>query len=93
MVAASVRGAGSAYVETVLASDLQASVVAVDFPAEIELNRRHYDANHFVSVAADLSLDDLVLPIEPCDMVLSAEIVEHIPAAPSLRTFVNCCRI
>jgi 2-polyprenyl-3-methyl-5-hydroxy-6-metoxy-1,4-benzoquinol methylase len=77
-------GAGSAYVEAVLASELQARVVAVDFPGAIELNRRHYDANRFVSVAADLSLDDLELPIEPCDMVLSAEIVEHIPAPPSL---------
>jgi 2-polyprenyl-3-methyl-5-hydroxy-6-metoxy-1,4-benzoquinol methylase len=76
-------GAGSAYVEAVLASELQARVVAVDFPAAIELNRRQYDANNFISVAADLSLDDLELPIEPCDMVLSAEIVEHIPAAPS----------
>jgi 2-polyprenyl-3-methyl-5-hydroxy-6-metoxy-1,4-benzoquinol methylase len=77
-------GAGSAYVEAVLSSELQARVVAVDFPGAIELNRRHYDANRFVSVAADLSLDDLELPIEPCDMVLSAEIVEHIPAPPSL---------
>src|SRR3982751_562359 len=72
-------GTGSAYVEAVLASELQARVVAVDFPAAIELHRRLYDANNFISVATDLSLDDLQLPIEPCDMVLSTEIVEHIP--------------
>lgn len=77
-------GTGRAFVEAVLASERQVQVVAVDFPAGIELRRRHYDANHFVSLAADLSLDDLDLPIEPCDMVLSAEVVEHIPAPPSL---------
>jgi SAM-dependent methyltransferase len=76
-------GTGSAYVEAVLTSELQARVVAVDFPAAIELHRRQYDANNFISVAADLSLDELELPIAQCDMVLSTEIVEHIPAAPS----------
>jgi 2-polyprenyl-3-methyl-5-hydroxy-6-metoxy-1,4-benzoquinol methylase len=75
-------GTGSAYVEAVLASELQARVVAVDFPAAIELHRRLYSANNFTSVAIDLSRDDLQLPIEPCDMVLSSEILEHIPEAP-----------
>lgn len=76
-------GAGSAYVEAVLASELKARVVAVDFPDAIELNRRLYDTHGFDSVAADLSLNDLKLPIEPCDVLLSAEIVEHIPDAPA----------
>jgi SAM-dependent methyltransferase len=76
-------GSGSAYVEAVLASELQARVVAVDFPAAIELHRRLYGANNFTSVAVDLSVDELQLPIEPCDMVLSTEILEHIPEAPA----------
>jgi 2-polyprenyl-3-methyl-5-hydroxy-6-metoxy-1,4-benzoquinol methylase len=76
-------GTGSAYVEAVLASELQARVIAVDFPAAIELHRRLYGANNFTSVAVDLSLDELQLPIEPCDMVLSTEILEHIPEAPA----------
>jgi SAM-dependent methyltransferase len=76
-------GTGSAYVEAVLASELQARVVAVDFPAAVELHRRLYGANNFTSVAADLSLDVLQLPIEPCDIVLSTEILEHIPEAPA----------
>ena len=76
-------GTGSAYVEAVLASELQARVIAVDFPAAIELHRRLYGVNNFTSVAVDLSLDELQLPIEPCDMVLSTEILEHIPEAPA----------
>src|SRR5215218_7805733 len=66
-------GVGRAFVEAVLASERQIRVSAVDFRDGIELRQSFYDANHFVSVAADLSLDDLDLPIEPCDMVLSAE--------------------
>ncbi len=77
-------GAGSAYVEALLQRELNARVYAVDFQSAIDLNRRHYDARHFVSLAADLSLESLSLHIDPCDLVLSAEIVEHIPEPPSV---------
>lgn len=76
-------GAGSAYVEAVLADELRAKIYAVDFPEAIALNLKLYQRHDIEPLAGDLSLDTLELPIEPCDMVISAEIVEHIPAAPS----------
>jgi 2-polyprenyl-3-methyl-5-hydroxy-6-metoxy-1,4-benzoquinol methylase len=76
-------GAGSAYVEAVLSRELNLSVTLVDFPEAIKANKSYYDQKNFKYVSADLSSDDVNLKIDPIDMILSSEIIEHIPRPPS----------
>jgi 2-polyprenyl-3-methyl-5-hydroxy-6-metoxy-1,4-benzoquinol methylase len=74
-------GAGSAYVESALAAE-GTDVTVVDFPEAIRLNAAYYQAAGLNAVAADLS-DPAPLALGEFDVVLAAEIIEHVPAAPS----------
>lgn len=87
-------GPGRAFVEAVLVRELGAEVLAVDLPEAIELMRRFYDDNGFTSLGADLSRNELDLPFEDCDMVLSSEVIEHLPAPPSfhIQKLAKCLR-
>ena len=74
-------GAGSAFVESALAAD-GVDITIVDFPEAIMSNAAHYEACGLRTVAADVSK---VSPgaLGQFDVVLAAEILEHVPMAPS----------
>ncbi|MGL5874478.1 MAG: class I SAM-dependent methyltransferase [Xenococcaceae cyanobacterium] len=76
-------GAGSAFVEAVLKQELDTSVTVVDFQEAIELNKSYYKSLGFTCFADDLSKEELTWEVEPFDLGISSEIVEHIPEAPS----------
>jgi 2-polyprenyl-3-methyl-5-hydroxy-6-metoxy-1,4-benzoquinol methylase len=77
-------GAGGAYVETALARTVGARVTVVDLPEAIERNKAYYERAGFTTVPADISRDHLELVDEAADLLLSAEIIEHLPIAPSV---------
>jgi hypothetical protein len=83
-------GAGSAYVEAVLARVHGVKVVVFDFPDALEQHAALYDLLGFERFALDLSLEavDTPLAADHIDLALCAEIIEHVPAAPS-RQFVD----
>jgi 2-polyprenyl-3-methyl-5-hydroxy-6-metoxy-1,4-benzoquinol methylase len=76
-------GAGGAYIEAVLASRRQARVTIFDFPGMLEAQSEYYRAHGFETVGVDLAQYDGSHAAEPFDVVLSSEVVEHIPEAPS----------
>jgi hypothetical protein len=76
-------GSGSAYVESLLRADVGCRVVVADFPEAIDTLAPHYRQQGFETVAADLSAPDLDLGIEPAELLLSGEIVEHLPEPPA----------
>jgi len=86
-------GAGSAFVENALAAD-GAEVTVVDFPEAIELNASHYRASGLSAVAGDASDPAALARLGEFDAVLAAEIVEHVPVAPSelFRGWSACVR-
>jgi SAM-dependent methyltransferase len=75
-------GAGSAFVETALSAD-GADVTVVDFPEAITLNEAYYGASGLKAVGADVSDPQALERLGQFDVVLAAEIVEHVPAPPS----------
>ncbi len=76
-------GAGAAYVESVLVSQLQCSVTIFDFPGMITAQEKFYQSQGFRAVGMDIARYQATDDAEPFDLVLSSEIVEHIPEAPS----------
>lgn len=86
-------GAGSAFVEGALAAD-GADVTVVDFPEGIALNADYYEASGLAAVAADVSDPTVLERLGEFDLVLAAEIVEHVPAPPSelFRNWSACVR-
>jgi hypothetical protein len=82
-------GAGSAYVEAVLSRVHGVKVVVFDFPDALEQHADLYDLLGFERFALDLSLEAVDTPLaDDIDLALCAEIIEHVPAAPS-RQFVD----
>lgn len=82
-------GAGSAYVEAVLARLHGVQIVVFDFPDALEQHAALYDLLGFERFALDLSLEAVDAPLaDHIDLVLCAEVIEHVPTAPS-RQFVN----
>jgi 2-polyprenyl-3-methyl-5-hydroxy-6-metoxy-1,4-benzoquinol methylase len=77
-------GAGSAYVEAILGKELCLKVTVVDLPEAIELNKSYYDKLGFTVIAGDLLREKLPVEAQSFDAVLCAEIVEHLPQAPSI---------
>jgi 2-polyprenyl-3-methyl-5-hydroxy-6-metoxy-1,4-benzoquinol methylase len=75
-------GAGSAYVEARLRR-LQAQVTIIDFEESIELNQEHYSRYGFRCYPADLSTRFELDIQHAFDVILSCEVVEHLPIAPS----------
>ncbi len=75
-------GAGSAIVEKVLAKTLNIDVMVVDFPNAINLNKKYYDALGFNTMSLDLLEDVIELPGNTYDLLLCAEIIEHVPKSP-----------
>jgi len=87
-------GAGSAYVEAVLARLHQVQVVVFDFPAAIEQHAELYDLLGFESIAVDLSKADVGPPLPGgVDLALFAEIIEHVPSPPSAQFAANFRRL
>ncbi len=75
-------GAGSAIVEKVLAKELNVEVTVVDFPDAIKLNQQYYDHLGFHTISGDLLKDTIELSKNTYELLLSAEIIEHIPKSP-----------
>ena len=72
-------GAGNAYVETRLKETLEATISIIEFAEAIELNKEHYSRHGFKAYPANLA-EDMALDIpEAFDLVLSCEVVEHLP--------------
>jgi hypothetical protein len=87
-------GAGSAYVEAALARLHQVQVVVFDFPAALEQHADLYDLLGFQRVAVDLSQDVRGPPVvDPVDLALFAEIIEHVPTPPSAQFAANFRRL
>ena len=86
-------GAGGAFVESALAAD-GAEVTVVDFPEAMALNAAYYEASGLKGVAADVSDPSALAQLGEFDVVLAAEIVEHVPVAPSelFRSWSACVR-
>jgi protein-L-isoaspartate O-methyltransferase len=76
-------GGGSAYVEAALARFHGGAVTVVDFPQAIAENRAYYQNLGFAMIGADLTAGMATgLQGGPFDMLLSSEIVEHVPESP-----------
>jgi hypothetical protein len=87
-------GAGSAYVEAVLAGRHGTEVVVFDFPSALELHGEIYDRFGFRFVPVDLTQPAEAPPdLGPVDLILCAEIVEHLPVAPSEQLAANFRRL
>ena len=78
-------GAGSAYVEAALVASCSAVGVVVDLPEVVTEMRAYYEDCKLMAHGAELSQSTpLALPgVPPADLVISAEIVEHLPSPPS----------
>ncbi|MCJ7792450.1 MAG: class I SAM-dependent methyltransferase [Candidatus Marinimicrobia bacterium] len=76
-------GAGIAYVEAQLNKMLQAQVSIIDFPESIKLNEKHYSKHRFNCHPADLSRNFKLSIQKEFDLILSCEIIEYLPIAPS----------
>ena len=75
-------GAGSAIVEKVLARANKVQVSVVDFPNAIALNEKYYTHLGFKAIGLDLSNNEISLPPNAYDLLLSGEIIEHVPKSP-----------
>jgi SAM-dependent methyltransferase len=86
-------GAGSAFVEAVLAAD-GSDVTVVDFAEAIDLNAAYYEATGLQAVAADVGDPSALERLGQFDAVLAGEIVEHVPVAPAelFRNWSACVR-
>jgi hypothetical protein len=87
-------GAGSAYVESVLAGAHGAEVVVFDFPSALDLHRAVYERFGFRFVPVDLTqAPEAPRGLGPVDLILCAEIVEHLPVPPSAQLAANFRRL
>jgi 2-polyprenyl-3-methyl-5-hydroxy-6-metoxy-1,4-benzoquinol methylase len=77
-------GAGSALIEAVL-GQAGVEISVVDFPAMIQAKERFYSSMGFRMLPADLSVTDDLSVFGQFDVVLASEIIEHIPAPPSVQ--------
>lgn len=77
-------GAGSAYVEAALAELHGARVVVYDLPEALPHHADLYESLGFQTAPVDLSQPVATpAPARPIDLILCAEVVEHLPLAPS----------
>ena len=88
-------GAGSAIVEKVLAKVNQVKVTVVDFPDAISLNQNYYNHLGFNTIGQNLNNPKEDLPTNSFDVLLSGEIIEHVPKAPydQLKALSNAIRV
>jgi 2-polyprenyl-3-methyl-5-hydroxy-6-metoxy-1,4-benzoquinol methylase len=75
-------GAGGAYVEKQLKRFCGADVTVVDFPEAVEVFREDYEAHGFQTMGTNLAEGQRLGRAESFDVVLSLEVVEHLPIAP-----------
>jgi 2-polyprenyl-3-methyl-5-hydroxy-6-metoxy-1,4-benzoquinol methylase len=66
-----------------LASQLKCSVTIFDFPGMLAAQESFYQSQGFRAVGGDIAQYQATADAEPFDLILSSEIVEHIPEAPS----------
>jgi 2-polyprenyl-3-methyl-5-hydroxy-6-metoxy-1,4-benzoquinol methylase len=77
-------GAGSAYLESVLSLHHGIVVDVVDFPEMIEMNKVHYDHCGFKSISKNIiEVTEADIPHKHYDLILSSEVIEHLPESPS----------
>ncbi len=76
-------GAGAAYVESVLTTVLNANVTIVDFPGMLAAQAAQHAAFGFDTIAANILEYEANQDLGRYDLVLSSEVVEHVPEAPS----------
>lgn len=77
-------GAGSAYLESILSLHHNILVEIVDFPEMIEMNKVHYDNSGFKSISKNiLDIVESDIPFRCYDLILSSEVIEHLPESPS----------
>jgi hypothetical protein len=83
-------GAGSAYVEAALVASHSALGAVIDLPEVVAISRGYYDSCSLVPFGLDLSSGNPIAltEIPLADLVISSEIVEHLPSPPS-RHFVT----
>ncbi|HEX7886854.1 MAG TPA: class I SAM-dependent methyltransferase [Phenylobacterium sp.] len=87
-------GAGGAYLEAALASLHGVEVLVFDFPAALEQHRAVYEQFGFRAVAVDLTKESQALGrLGQVDLILCAEIVEHLPVPPSVQFADNLQRL
>jgi SAM-dependent methyltransferase len=75
-------GGGSCYVEAALRATTGASVTVLDFPTAIDVHHEAYTKLGFVGLGVDLTASSLELPEAGFDIILSSEVIEHVPASP-----------
>jgi 2-polyprenyl-3-methyl-5-hydroxy-6-metoxy-1,4-benzoquinol methylase len=71
-------GAGVSCIEKILSEDIGVEVTALDFPDSIKMNIAYFDFLGFKTIEADLSEDEVNLPIDTFNMLICSEVVEHI---------------
>jgi 2-polyprenyl-3-methyl-5-hydroxy-6-metoxy-1,4-benzoquinol methylase len=77
-------GAGSAYLESVLSRHHDISVEIVDFSEMIEMNKVHYENSGFKYISKNiLDVVESDIPLRYYDLILSSEVVEHLPESPA----------
>lgn len=84
-------GAGSAFVEAQLNKLFNASISVIDFPEMIKLNELHYKKYKFETYPLDLSKKTKLNVSRKFDIILSCEVIEHLPISPSehIKLFVD----
>lgn len=75
-------GAGSAYVEIQLKRFFNANVTIIDFQEMIKLNKEYYQKYGFESYPMDLSQGEVLDTSKKFDLIMSCEVLEHLPIAP-----------
>jgi SAM-dependent methyltransferase len=76
-------GAGNAYVETQLKERLGATVSIIEFAEAIDINREHYSRHGFRTYSVDLATGTDPDIGGEFDLVLSCEVMEHLPISPT----------
>ena len=75
-------GAGGAYVERILAIAHGARLTVVDFPRAIERLGEEYERLGFMTLGCDLAGEWGIENVDAFDLVLSCEVLEHLPISP-----------
>lgn len=75
-------GAGSAYIETILATELKASVTLFDFPEMLQVQENFNRAQGFRTIGGNIAQYEASAGGGSFDLILSSEVVEHVPEAP-----------
>lgn len=75
-------GAGSAYIETILATELNVSVTLFDFPEMLKVQESFNHAQGFQTIGGDITQYEAPKGDPSFDLILSSEVVEHVPEAP-----------